>query len=176
MCVSSSVNTSQLRWLCRMLLSQEDNSIRFRETRPSIRMAVWVTVKQPSKRWRNKSVQRCFECTRITTATATSFLRSFRFFPRWLHMLRGRSHGMRSKLVVKGHFQLMSKDYHGEVAKFSELVWYRIPAKQPKQAEQRKEAHWVGKSERSDEHLLAITGSSYSSRAIRRKQRDEQTT
>ena len=45
----------------------------------------------------------------------------------------------------------MSKDYHGEVAKFSELVWFRIPAKQPKLAEQWKEARWVGKSERSDE-------------------------
>ena len=42
----------------------------------------------------------------------------------------------------------MSKDYHGEVAKFSDLVWFRIPAKQPKLEEQWKEAHWVGKSER----------------------------
>ena len=33
-------------------------------------------------------------------------------------------------------FKLMSKDYHGEIAKFSELVWFRIPAKQPKLAEQ----------------------------------------
>ena len=41
-------------------------------------------------------------------------------------------------------FKLMSKDYHGEVAKFSKLVWLRIPAKQPKLAEQWKEAHWVG--------------------------------
>ena len=53
-------------------------------------------------------------------------------------------------------FELMSKDYHGEIAKFSELVWFRIFAKQPKLAEQWKEAHWVGKSELSDEHLLAI--------------------
>ena len=63
----------------------------------------------------------------------------------------------------------MSKDYHGEVAKFSELVWFRIPAKQPKLAEQLREVHWVGKSERSDEHVLAIRGSTYSARAIRRK-------
>ena len=40
--------------------------------------------------------------------------------------------------------------------------------------EQWKEAHWVGKSKRSDEQLLAIGGSSYSARAIRRKPRDEQ--
>ena len=52
----------------------------------------------------------------------------------------------------------MSKDYHGDVAKLSEVVWFRILAKQPKLAEQWKEAHWVGKSERS-EHLLAIRGS-----------------
>ena len=49
----------------------------------------------------------------------------------------------------------MSKDYHGDVAKLSDVVWFRILAKQPKLAEQWKEAHWVGKSERS-EHLLAI--------------------
>ena len=47
----------------------------------------------------------------------------------------------------------MSKDYHGEVAKFSDLIWFRTPAKQPKLAEQWKEAHGVGKSERSDEHF-----------------------
>ena len=34
-------------------------------------------------------------------------------------------------------FKLMSKDYHGEVAKFSELVWFRFLAMQPKLAE-----HW----------------------------------
>ena len=49
-------------------------------------------------------------------------------------------------------FKLMSKDYHGVISKFSELVRFRIPAKQPKLAEQWKETHWVGKSERSDEH------------------------
>ena len=68
----------------------------------------------------------------------------------------------------------MGKDYDGEVAKLSELVWFRIPAKQPTLAEQWKEAHWVGKSERSDEHLLAIRGSTCSTRAIRRKPHDEQ--
>ena len=66
-------------------------------------------------------------------------------------------------------FKLMSK-----VATFSELVWFRIPAKQPKLAEQWREAHWVGKSERSDEQLLAIRGSTHLARAIRRKPRDEQ--
>ena len=70
-------------------------------------------------------------------------------------------------------FKLMSRDYHGEVAKFSELVWFRIPAKQPKLAEQWRGAHWVGKSERSDAHWLAIRGSTYSAKAIRRKPRDE---
>ena len=54
------------------------------------------------------------------------------------------------------------------------LNWFGNPAKQPKLAEQWKEAHWVGKSERSDEHLLAIRGSTCSARAIRRKPRDEQ--
>ena len=71
-------------------------------------------------------------------------------------------------------FKLMSKDHHGGISKFSELVCFRIPAKQPKLAEQRKEAHWLGKSERSDEHVLAIKGSTCSARAIRRKPREEQ--
>ena len=71
-------------------------------------------------------------------------------------------------------FKLKSKDFHGEVAKLSELFWFRIPAKQPKMAEQWRKAHSVGKSERSDEHLLAIRGSTYSARAIRREPRGEQ--
>ena len=57
---------------------------------------------------------------------------------------------------------------------FSELVWFRIPAKQSKLEEQWKEAHWVGKSERSDEPLLVFRGSTCSARAIRRKPREEQ--
>ena len=71
-------------------------------------------------------------------------------------------------------FKLMSKDYHGEVGKLSELVLVRIFAKQPKLADQWREAHWFGKSKRSDEQLLAIRGSTYSARAIRRKPHDEQ--
>ena len=34
-----------------------------------------AVVSQPSKRWRNRSVKRCFKCTLITTATVTSFPR-----------------------------------------------------------------------------------------------------
>ena len=98
-------------------------------------------------------MQCCFKCTLITIATARSFPQSYRF-------------------CLDG--ETCRVDYHGEVAKLSELVWFRILAKQPKLAEQWIEAHWVGKSERSDEHLLAIRGSTYSARAIRRKPRDEQ--
>ena len=77
-CVSSSVKTSWQRSLCRMLLSGQGNSRRVRETRRGSRMAVWVTVNQPSKRWRNRCVHRCFKCTLITTASVTRFLRSCR--------------------------------------------------------------------------------------------------
>ena len=70
--------------------------------------------------------------------------------------------------------KLMRKDYHGEVAKLSGLVWFRMTAKQPKLAEQWRKTHWVGKSERFDEHLLAIRSSTCSARANRRKPRDEQ--
>ena len=71
---------SRQRSLCRTPLSGLGNPRRFRETRPGIRMAVWVTVNQPSKRWRNRFGQRCFKCTLITTATVTSFPQSCRFF------------------------------------------------------------------------------------------------
>ena len=90
-------------------------------------------------------------------------------------MRRGHSHDMRSKADGQtSFFKLMGKDYHGEVEQFSEQVWFRIPSKQSKLAEQLTEAHSVGKSERSDEHLLAIRGPTYSAKAIRRKQRVEQ--
>ena len=56
-------------------------------------------------------------------------------------------------------FKLMGQDYHGEVAKFSKLVWFRFPARQPKLAGQWKE-----------EHLMTIRGSP---ERIRRKPRDE---
>ena len=46
-------------------------------------------------------------------------------------------------------FKLMSKDYHGEVAKFSELSWFRSTAKQLKLAEHRKEAE----SENGTRHI-----------------------
>ena len=68
----------------------------------------------------------------------------------------------------------MSKKFYAEVAKFSHLVWYHIPAKQPKIAEQRRRDHWVGKSERLVEQLTAVRGFNYSARAIQRKPRDEQ--
>ena len=70
-------------------------------------------------------------------------------------------------------FMWMSKDYHDEVAKFSELSWCRTPAKQAKLTEQWKDAHWVGMWKRSDEHLLVIKGSIRSARAGRRQSRDE---
>ena len=80
-CVSSSVKTSRQKSRCRMLLSGRSNSRRFRGTRPGICMAVWVTANQPSKRWRIRSVQRCFRCTLITNSTVTSFLQSCRSSP-----------------------------------------------------------------------------------------------
>ena len=43
----------------------------------------------------------------------------------------------------------MSKDYHGEVARFSELSVFRSTAKQSKVAEQWKGTHWVRKVESS---------------------------
>ena len=80
-CVLKCQNESaEQRFGCRTLLSGQGKSRRFRETRPGIRMAVWVTVNQPSKRWRNKYVQCYNKCTLIRTATETSFLRSCRFF------------------------------------------------------------------------------------------------
>ena len=84
--------------------SGQGKSRQFRETRPGIRMAVWVTVNQLSKRWRNRYAQCCFKRTLITTAALTSFLRSCPFFLGWSDTLHGRSHGTQSKLMGKRHF------------------------------------------------------------------------
>ena len=67
----------------------------------------------------------------------------------------------------------MSKNYHGEVAKFAELSWFRIIAKQAKLTEHWKDAHWVGKFKRADEQLLVIKGLTRSARAGRRQTRVE---
>ena len=53
-------------------------------------------------------------------------------------------------------FNLMSKNYHGEAAKFVELSWFCSIDKQSRLAEQLDDAHVVGKSKRDDEHLLGL--------------------
>ena len=70
-------------------------------------------------------------------------------------------------------FKWMSKDYHGEVAKFAELSWFHRIAKQSKLAEQWEDAHWVGKLKRGDEHLLVIRRLTRSAGGGRRQARDE---
>ena len=70
------------------------------------------------------------------------------------------------KTDEKSFFKLMSEDCHSEVAKFSELVWFRILVEQPKLAEQWRKAHWVGKPERAAEHLLAIRSLTCSASAL----------
>ena len=47
-----------------------------------------------------------------------------------------------------------SKDYHGEVAKFAELSWFRSIAKTSKLEEEQTDAHLVGKMNRANEQLL----------------------
>ena len=64
----------------------------------------------------------------------------------------------------------MSKDYHGEVAKFAELSWFHSIVKQAKLAEQWEDAHWIGKLKRADEQLLVIRGLTRSARAAGRRQ------
>ena len=69
-------------------------------------------------------------------------------------------------------FKWMSKDYHGEVTKFELSSFHRI-AKQSKLAEPWKDAHWVGKLKRPDEHLFVIRSLTRSARACRRQARVE---
>ena len=59
----------------------------------------------------------------------------------------------------------ISKDYHGEVAKFAELSWFHSIAKQSKLAERWTDAHWVGKFKRADEQLLVTRGLTRSEQA-----------
>ena len=70
-------------------------------------------------------------------------------------------------------FEWMSKDYHGEVAKFAESSWFHSAAKQSTLSEQWKDAHRVGKLKRASEQLLVIRSLSRSARAGRRQARDE---
>ena len=158
-CVSASVKTRLQRSLCRMLLSGQGSSRRFRETRPGIRMEVWVTV--------NQVETFLFEMYADYNCNSDKFPAELLSFS-W--MVKHAAWTLtRYALTADGQtsfYKLMSKDYHREVAKFSELVWFRIPAKQPKLGEQWRKAHWVGKSERSDEHLLAMRGSTFSARAF----------
>ena len=73
-------------------------------------------------------------------------------------------------------FKWMSRDYHGEVAKFAELSWFHSIAKQSKLAEKWKDAHRDGKLTRADEQLLVLRGWTRSARAGRRQARDERRT
>ena len=66
-------------------------------------------------------------------------------------------------------FKSMSKNYHGEAAKFVGLSWFCSIDKQTKLAEQWNDAHLIGKFKRDDEHLLVIRGSTPSARAGRKK-------
>ncbi len=125
-------------------------------------MAVWVTVKQPSK------VEKQIRAT-LFQKYAGYNCHSDMFpaeLPNFSWLVRHSAWTLtRYALKADGQtsfFKLMSKDYHGEVAKLSELVWFRISAKQPKLSEQWREAHWVGKSERSDEHLFKLFSQSVS--------------
>ena len=99
-----------------------------------LRMSVWVAVNQLSKSWRNRSVQCClimyvdYKCN-----SDMFFLQNCRVFlddARCCMDVTLKGDGQTS------FFKLMSKDYHGENVKIHELIWFRIPAKQLKLAEQ----------------------------------------
>ena len=62
----------------------------------------------------------------------------------------------------------MSQDHHGEVATFSAMIWFRMPARQLMLAEPWKNAHWEGMAERSDAHVHVRL---CSARSIRRRPR-----
>ena len=66
-------------------------------------------------------------------------------------------------------FKLMSKDYHREVMKCSELNWFHSTTKQPKLGKQWTENHLVTKLKRVDGHLVEVKGWTHSTRVSRRK-------
>ena len=73
----------------------------------------------------------------------------------------------------KSVFKLMNKDYHSQIAKYSELSWFRSIAKQLKVAEQQNDAHSVRKLKRGVEHPLVIKGLICSVRTGQEQAHDE---
>ena len=91
------------------------------------------------------------------------------FFVVWSHAQK-RSDSLSNRVAWVAW---VSKDNHGEVAKFADLSWFHSVAMQSKLSEQWKDPHWVGKLKRADEQLLVMRGLTRSARAGRRQARDE---
>eukprot|EP00971_Amphidinium_carterae_P079080 1564619-Amphidinium_carterae.1 len=69
------------------------------------------------------------------------------------------------------HRRLKGRDYKGQIACFGELVWYKIPEthRLGKLEERWKSAVWLGKSDKSDEHILGLATETVLARSVRRK-------
>ena len=80
------------------------------------------------------------------------------------------THHMIKAEELTSFFKWMSKDEHGEVAKFDERSWSRSIAKTSKLAEQWNDAH---ERNRTEEHPFVIKGLNRSVRAGRKQARDE---
>ena len=67
-------------------------------------MTVWVTVNQKIKEVEKQIRSTVFQMYADYNCDSDKFPAEFPVFLGWFDMLRGRSHGMRSKLMVKRHF------------------------------------------------------------------------
>ena len=89
------------------------------------------------------------------------------------HVAWNITHHMIKAEELTSFFKWMSKDEHGEVAKFDERSWSRSIAKTSKLAEQWNDARGIGKLNRTEEHSFVIKGLNRSVRAGRKQARDE---
>ena len=135
--------TRQQRSICRMLLSRQGNSRRFRETRPRISHGSLghceSAIKEVEKQMRTTLFQMCADYN----CNSGKFLVEL---PRFSWMVRHAAWTLtRYALEADGQtsfFKLMSKDYHGEVAKFSGLVSYSCQAAKPGGTVERRSLGW----------------------------------
>ena len=70
-----------------------------------------------------------------------------------------------------GHSRLKGREHTGGIPIFGEAIWYKLPktADLTKLGDRWRTAIWLGKSDRSDEHIIGLETGTELARSVRRK-------
>ena len=70
-----------------------------------------------------------------------------------------------------GYSRLKGREYTSGIAIFGEAIWYKLPktADLTKLDDRWRTAIWLGKSDRSDEHIIRLENGAVLARSVRRK-------